>query len=165
MMERRRARAASGSPIQTCRRRLDLDGLVLFGADGHRGRARVLPGAVALPDAVRRADERLPVDPLVGDGVGRLLLAPGEIQLLYPICGFAEAAPDHHVLVEILVAMPHAADVERDLGLQLAQGGADILVHLDMDGCGDLEVRQRLATAGAPEALPQPGATRAEERR
>ena len=118
--------------------------------------AAILPGAVALADAGRRADQRLHVDPFVGHGGDRLVLAMREIEFLDALGGVAEAAAHHDVVVEVLVLVAHAADIERDLRLQLGQRRLHVVLDLDMHRRGDGEVLHGLAVAGAAEAFLQP---------
>src|SRR5919206_392137 len=51
-----------------------------------------------------------------------------------------ETSPDHHVLVEILVAMPHAAHVEGDARLHARERAAHVVGDRDFDPRLDLEL-------------------------
>ena len=95
-----------------------VDRLGLAGADGQAGGATVFPRAEALLDASRRPDQRFQIHPFVGHRRGGLFLAMREIEFLNSVGGVAEAVTDHDVLMEVLVAMAHAADIQRDLRLQ-----------------------------------------------
>ena len=80
----------------------------------------------------RWPDQRFQIHPFVGYGSGRLFLAVCEIEFLDPICGIAKSVTNHDVFVKVLVAMAHAADIQRDLRLHLRQRGFYITVDLDM---------------------------------
>src|ERR1700722_17320107 len=82
----------------------------------------------------------------------------GQIEFLYPVGCLTEAAPNHLILVEVLIPVTHAADVKSDLRLEPCQGGPDIVRDLDMNRGLDLEILQALAVAGTLEAGFQPGA-------
>src|SRR5438876_6946540 len=97
--------------------RHQLHRLGLIGGDRQTGDAGVGPRAIALANAPDGADERHLVAELVRHGGDGLVLALREIELLDLLGGVAEPAADHHVLVEVLVAMAHAAGVERDARL------------------------------------------------
>ncbi len=80
-----------------------------------------------------------------------------EIQFLYSLRCIPETTPDHHVLMKILVAMAHAADVQRNLRLHLRQRTLHVAVHSDVHRGLDCEVAQALTVAGATETLLEPG--------
>src|SRR5580658_3541526 len=65
--------------IEPCRLGHHLDRLGLAGADAERIGAGVFPDAIALLDAGGWADQRLHVDPFIGDGGDRLVLVLGEV--------------------------------------------------------------------------------------
>ena len=119
---------------------------------------RVGPRAVALADPRRPARPGALVAELVGHGVDRLVLAPRQVQLLDALGGVAVAAADHHVLVEVLVAMAHAADVERDARLHARQRAAHVVGDGDPTRGLDLEVASSdLPPPARAEALLEPG--------
>src|SRR5690242_15107717 len=91
----------------------ELEGFVVGARDGQALHAGVFPGAELLADALGRTNERLLVDELVGDRGGCLILAPGEVELLDARRCLRVASENHAVVVEVLGAMAHAADVER----------------------------------------------------
>src|SRR5712692_10504475 len=137
--------------------RHQLHRLGLFGRDRQPGDAALGPGAVALADARDRAHQRHLVAEFVRDGGDGLVLPPGEIQLLNALRRIAEAAADHHFLVKILVAMPHAADVERHARLHARERAAHIVGDRDLGARLDLEVGEALAGARAAKAFLEPG--------
>ncbi len=53
--------------------------------------------------------------------------------------------------------MPHAPDVERNLGLELSQRRFDVMADLDMYGALDLEILKAARAIRAREALLEPG--------
>ena len=111
-------------------------------------------------DPLGRPDKRFFVDPFIGHGVGRFLLVAGEVEFLNTIGGIAKAAPRHHILMKIFVAMAHAADVERDFRFQPVQRALDIAVDVDVCGADDGEVVQPLVGAlgaGAFKTFLEPG--------
>src|SRR5438874_437350 len=83
-------------------RQTSLDGLGLARSHAERIRAAGVPGAVALADACRWADQRFQIDPLVGHGGNGFVLVAGKVQFLDAFGGVAEAPPDHDVVVKIL---------------------------------------------------------------
>src|SRR5262245_2071585 len=90
--------------------RHQLNGLGLLGHQRQAGDAALGPRAVALADPRDRPHQRHLVAELVGHGGGGLVLALGQVELLDALGRLAEAPPDHHLLVEVLVAMAHAPD-------------------------------------------------------
>src|SRR5205814_395148 len=100
-------------PASARQLRHQLHRLGLLGGDRQPREAAVRPRAVTVADAIDRADQRHLVAELVGHRGHGLVLAFGEEQLLDALRGIVEAAPHHHVLVEVLVAVTHAADAER----------------------------------------------------
>src|SRR5208283_2344849 len=94
-----------------------LDCFVLTRADQRTGRTGVLPRAITLTDAGGWPDQRAQIDQLVRHRGGRLLLTSGEIKFLDSLGRLRKALLNHQVLVEILAARPHPANVERDVRL------------------------------------------------
>src|SRR5438552_3449573 len=91
--------------VESRRLRHDFNRLRLARADGEAGCSRVLPRAEPLPDPLRWTHQRFLVHPFIGYCRYRFFLAMGEVQLLDVFGGVPETAPDHHVLVEILISM------------------------------------------------------------
>src|SRR5215510_3248006 len=136
--------------------RQQLHRLGLLGDERQPGDATVGPGAVVLADPPDRAHQRHLVAELVGDGGDGFVLALGQVQLLDALRGVAEAAADHHLLVEVLVAVAHAADVERHAGLHAGERAAHVVGHRHLGARLDLEVGEALAGACAPKAFLEP---------
>src|SRR3954452_23965071 len=131
----------------------DLDRLGLAGPHRQTGGAGVLPGAKALADSAGRPDERLHIDPFVRHRGNGFFLAMREIEFLDAVRLVGKATADHLVLVEILVLVAHAADIQRNLRLQAGERGFDVVGDLDMNRSLDFETLQALAVAGAPETV------------
>src|SRR5438093_8760632 len=121
--------------------------LGLVGHEREAGDAAVGPRAVVLADPRDGAHQRHLVAELVGHGGHRLVLAPGQVQLLDALGGVAEAAADHHLLVEVLVAVAHAADVERHARLLPRERALDVVGDGHLGARLDLEIAEALAAA------------------
>ena len=89
----------------------------LAGAEDQVGHAGALPRGHARADAVGRADQRDLVDQLVGHRRHRLHLLAVEVEVLDLLRLGLVAEPLGVVVVEVLVARAHAADVEREHAL------------------------------------------------
>src|SRR6266545_1580917 len=137
------------SPCWPGKARHQLHRLGLLGRECQPGDAALGPGAIALADARDRPDQRHLVAKLVGNGGDGLVLPLRQIELLDALRRVAEAAPDHHLLVEILVAMPHAANVERDARLHARERPAHVVGDRDLGARLDLEVGESLPRARA----------------
>src|SRR5262245_13138110 len=131
--------------------------LCLLGRDRQPGDSGIGPRSVPLADPPDRPNQRHLVAELVGDGGDGLVFALGQEQLLDLLRGVAEAAAEHHLLVKVLVAMAHAADVEGNARLHARERAAHIVGDGDLGARLDLEAREALAAAGAPESLLEPG--------
>src|SRR5688572_18709558 len=133
-----------------------------FGEDAERfdlprpaddGRDPGLPPRLQpIPDALRRTDQRHLVGELVGHGGGGFLLLPAEVEVLDLLRFRFEAVAAGEVVVEVLAARSHAADVEREARLDVAEAFLDVGADHDVHRCGDVEARERLPAAGAREA-------------
>src|SRR2546426_6713932 len=145
------------SPRRPGKARHQLHRFGLFGGDRQSGDAALGPGAVALADARDRAHQRHLVAELVGHGRHGVLLPPGQEQLLDPLRRVAKAAADHHLLVEVLVTVAHAADVERHVRFHARERAAHIVGDRDLGARLDLEIAEALAPARAAKAFLEPG--------
>src|SRR5215210_7130014 len=104
-----------------------LEGFGMAGTDHDRGHGRIRPDFVALLDALDGADEGKLVAELVGDGLLGLLLTAGEEEVLDAPGGVAVAVTGDELVVEVLVAGAHAADVEGEVRLHRGEGGLYIV--------------------------------------
>src|SRR5439155_5019936 len=144
------------SPRRPGKARHQLHRLGLLGGDRQPGDAGVGPGTIALADSGDGPDQRHLVAELVGHGGDGLVFPLGEKELLDPLGGVPEATADHHFLVKVLVAMAHAADVERHVRLHARERPAHVVGDRDLGSWLDLEVREALAAAGTAEAFLEP---------
>src|SRR3546814_1415069 len=71
-----------------------------------------------------------------------------DLPVLDRLCSVLETEPLHVVVVEILVARAHAADVERKLRPDGIPAGLEIVAHPHADVHSDIEVAQRLCRRG-----------------
>ena len=94
----------------------------------------------ALPDAVRRADQVAGVDQLGGHRCHCLVAPAGEVQVLDPGGGVLETHGLGVVVVEVSVACPHAADVERHVAPDGAHAFFDAVAHDHGHEGRDIEV-------------------------
>src|SRR5262245_31513638 len=131
----------------------------LNAARTHRqtGQPRILPAAVALFDARLRTDQRFGVDPFVGHRRRRFVLALGQVEFLDPFRRGFEAAAHHDVLVKVLIAMAHAANVESHLGFELVERGLHVITNLDVHRALNFEVLPVALAVAATKALLEPG--------
>src|SRR3712207_9405477 len=84
-----------------------------------------------LGDVGLRADERDRPHQLLGDGGGGLVLPAVEVEVLDGARLVLVAVTPGEVVVEVLAAGAHAADVEGQLGAHLLQHRADVVPVAD----------------------------------
>ena len=104
-------------------------------------------------NAVGGSDQVHRVEQFVGHRRGRLHLLAGEEQILDAHGGRFVAEPLREVVVEVLAARAHAADVERHAALHGHARLLGLVGHDHADAGHDGEVREALAAACGREAL------------
>src|SRR5215469_2704449 len=108
----------------------------------------LLPGCEAVPDPLLRTDQRDLVDQRIGHCRFSLLPLPRKVQIL-DLHGCSLVAETlGQVVVIVLRARAHAADVERELGPDCITAGREILAHADTDVGRQIEIGEGLAVAG-----------------
>src|SRR5207244_564280 len=117
----------------------ELEGLALDGADDDGADAGALPWIQQLGDATLGPAQGDLVDQLVGDGRRRLRLLAVEVQVLDLLGRPFKAVAAGEGVVEVAAPRPHAADVQRQHGLDHRAAGVDVVAHHDGDGGGDVE--------------------------
>src|SRR4029079_6092164 len=117
--------------------------------------ARVAIDREALAHAIRRAAEGDGVDELVRHGGGGLVAPALEVQVLDLAGRVLEPVPRRERVVEVLLARPHPADVQRDERAHDVAGGGEVFVDRDVHRRGDVEAVER--PAGARGALLEQG--------
>ena len=85
---------------------------------------------------------------------------PVEVEVLDLLRGVLEAVALHELVVEVLLARAHAADVERDERAHHVARGLDVVADVDLHGRRDVEVVERLAVAGARRRPPRSSSRR-----
>ena len=98
-----------------------LQRLPVASAEEHDRRRTLLPRFEPVADPLRRADETRRVGELVRDGSHRFLLLAVEIEVLDLLRRGLVAVPAREVVVEVLPARAHAADVQRESRLHEAE--------------------------------------------
>src|SRR5262245_1618558 len=128
------------------------DRLDLAAADAERADRRGLPRGDTVANPLARADQRDLVDQLVGHCGHRRVPVAAEEGVLDPDRRLLVAEPLGVVVVEILVARAHAADVEREHRLHRVAALLEVVPDDAGDERRDVEVRQALASARRLEA-------------
>ena len=116
-------------------------------------RPRLLPALEPVADPVRRADEGHVIDELVGDRGRRFRPAAGEEVVLDLDRRRFVPEPLGVVVVEVLRARPHAADVEGEVLAHHPARALEVVVQHHLDEGGDLERFEALPVPGPCEAL------------
>ena len=113
--------------------------LEIAALDDERRHAALAPGVEPVGDLLARADERDLVDERVGHRRRRLELLAVEVEILdLRRLGLVAVAADE-VVVEVLAARAHAADVEREVVLDVLAPALRILREDDVHAGGDVE--------------------------
>src|SRR4051794_5214829 len=123
-------------------------------AHEHRGHRNLPPAGVELlAHLLDGADERHVLDQLERHGADRLVLLPGEEEVLdlFDLLGVTHAG--EQVGVEVDLASAHATDVEAERHADHVGGRVHVVVDDDLDHVRDLEVVSGAAGAGPGEPL------------
>ena len=131
-------------------------GLGLGRRDGEPGDAAVGKRPVAFAHAARAAPPARPHRRSRPAPRRGFVLPARQVQLLDALGGVGVSALDHHGLVEVLGAVPHAAHVEGYPRLEGGESGPDVGGEHDGRHWLDLEVAERLAAPGSAQALLDP---------
>ncbi len=137
--------AASSASSRSCSQALG--GGEGGGRDPERADAGVAVDGEALADDVGRAAQRDGVDERVGDRGHRLLALAFEVEVLDLLrLGLVAVALDE-LVVEVLLARAHAADVQGDERAHGVARGLEVVGDAQADGGRDVEVLERFAGA------------------
>ena len=132
------------------------------GGDGERGHARVGVAPDPLGDPLARPDERGRVDELERHRRRGVAVPSVEVEVLDPGRGLLEPHPAGQLVVEVLVARAHAADVERRVPGDRPRRPLDVVVDDDGNGRHDVEPGQRVVRGALPGLAP-PGPDRLQQ--
>src|ERR1035437_125340 len=109
--------------------------------------ARIAVDGQALAHHVLGAAQRDGVDQRVGDRGHRLLALAFEVEVLDLLRVRLVAVALDEVVVEVLLARAHPADIERDERAHAVARALDVVGDAQADGGGDVEVIERFARA------------------
>src|SRR6476619_3311513 len=93
----------------------------------HRRHARLGICGESLLDESLWSDEGYMSYQVIGNGVDRLGLAAGQVEILDVVGHVAESVARREVVVEVLAASTHAADVQRQLRFRPRQPVLDVV--------------------------------------
>ena len=126
--------------------------LGLLRRDEQRRGSGLPPGVEALGEALLRPDERDLVDERIGHRGRGVALVPVEVEILDLARGVLVAVPAGEVVVEVLAARAHAADVERVVRLQELAAGSTSSMRIT-GAVAAMSKPSRAPTTTSPNAL------------
>src|ERR1700730_16731260 len=123
-----------------------------------RGDAGLAPGGKLVAYALARAAKRDLVDQVVGHRCNSFFLLPGKVKVLDRLCRVFVAVAAGKIIVKILTARAHPADVQREVWFHLHSASIDVIAHHHAHCASDDEVGEGSSVASAREALLKRGA-------
>src|SRR5713226_2430882 len=130
---------------------------ILSAAD-QRGHASFAPGGKPFANALTRAAKRDLVDQVIGHGCDGVVLLAGKVKVLDLLrCVFIAVAA-REIIVKILTARAHPADVQGEVWFHLHSASVDVIADDNAHGWSDVEVGESLSVASAREAFLKRGA-------
>src|SRR5581483_7132143 len=119
-------------------------------ADDQRAHAGIPERGQAVADRVARSAQRDQVDQLVGKCRGGLLLLAVEVQVLDPVRGVLESVALDQLVVEVLLARAHPADVQGQERAHPIAGAGDVVGDVRVDRRGHVEAVKRAPRPSRP---------------
>src|SRR5207247_2646482 len=125
----------------------------VVGSADERGDSSFSPRAKLILNSLARTTEGGLVDQFVGHSGDGFVLFPGEVEVLNGLCRFFVAVAARQLVIKILSARAHPADVERQVRLHLHATLIDIIADYNAYGGSDVEICERFSVGPSREAF------------